>query len=171
MNTNVPSISARHYYSWDWICIVCTILVNVAFIFTLWLLWTESVSIFLLVIPTIIVGFAVVFALSLCPCYVERRGELLTVRCLLYRRSFDLRSCSLVFYDRAPTKGMIRSFGSGGYFGYTGYFYSPTLGHCFVLLTHYKRSCLLIRNAQGRQSLIHCPLELVSDFPVRHNEG
>lgn len=164
MNTSTSNYSSRHYFTWDWLCIVCTILVNLIFIWTFRWLFVGDPSWPIFVVPAILIGLAILFALALCPIYVERTGDVLRVKCLLYSRSFELSTCTLTALEQMPLKGMIRTFGSGGYFGYTGYFHSPTLGNFFCLATHRKRPCLLIRNAANRQTLINCPHELVADF-------
>jgi hypothetical protein len=63
----------------------------------------------------------------------------------------DIREVRMV--DEHELRGLVRTFGSGGLFGYFGKFYSRTLGHV-TLYTTQRKNRVLIQTEQGKTFIL-----------------
>ncbi|MDO4790604.1 MAG: hypothetical protein Q3998_06535 [Porphyromonas sp.] len=89
----------------------------------------------------------------LAPMYIQRTPNSIIIGKLLHKKVIDLSNAKV---DRAPMDildGAIRTFASGGIFGYWGYFYSKALGHFRLYITYRKGELLIIRRS-GKKPIV-----------------
>ena len=93
-------------------------------------------------------------ALYFCPLSVEVDDEAVTVNFPLRHRSFKLNDIASA-EDMQPTMGEWRICGSGGFFGYWGWFDNKVLGRYFA---YYGRGseCFIIRLRSGQIYMLGC---------------
>lgn len=155
---------SRAYFTWDWLCILITLCVSIILLGVVLFVWVDIPSwvhwyLGIFLIP------ALVGVIAICPVYIERRGQSLFLRCLLYKHTFNLEQCrSITPMEGARLSGAIRSFGSGGFFGYTGYWWSKRHGHFVLYTCHRRQPTLELITTKGRKYIIACPHHLVSDY-------
>ncbi|MGN0224082.1 MAG: PH domain-containing protein [Muribaculaceae bacterium] len=115
--------------------------------------YTCEIQVIRLIIGLIFIG-AVIPALYFCPLSVEVDDEAVTVNFPLRHRSFKLSDIASAD-DVQPTMGEWRICGSGGFFGYWGWFSNKVLGRYFA---YYGRGseCFIIRLRSGRIYMLGC---------------
>ena len=107
------------------------------------------------VIGSLIVGAVVIAGLYYCPVSVEaNRSEIKLHRFLAKPKVFAYKDIAAV--DTCyPSAGGIRLCGSGGCFGYWGYFSDIMIGTYFGYYGS-RSSCFLVRLNNGRQYVLGC---------------
>lgn len=115
-----------------------------------------------LILFCVIMGLAIISGLYFCPVSVEANKDGIKLHRLLSRPKFfaldDIQSVDTCY----PSGGGLRLCGSGGCFGYWGYFSDIMIGTYFGY--YGKRSCcFLIKLKNGRQYVLGCenPAEMV----------
>ena len=68
----------------------------------------------------------------------------------------DIKSCTIIEYSRSIFDKTIRTFGSGGLYGFIGHFKHDKYGKMRMFVTHTKQ-CFLIRMKDGRHFIISSP--------------
>ena len=68
----------------------------------------------------------------------------------------DIKSCSIIEDSRSFFDKAIRTFGSGGLYGYLGHFKHDKYGKMRMFVTHTKQ-CFLIRMKDGRNFVVSSP--------------
>lgn len=131
--------------------------------------WTAAVTLFCVVLGgnwyidgnydkailvTVLFAVLVVTALFYAPLYVKVTDKHIAVRRPLKSRVINIDDVASVQLC-PPTMGAMRVCGSGGWFGYWGWFKERDLGKYFA---YYGRSsdCFLIKLKDGRQYIIGC---------------
>ena len=109
---------------------------------------------FLTVLDCVILICMCALALYFCPLSVEVDDEAVTVNFPLRHRSFKLSDIASA-EDVQPTMGEWRICGSGGFFGYWGWFRNKVLGRYFA---YYGRGseCFIIRLRSGQIYMLGC---------------
>lgn len=104
------------------------------------------------IVLTVAFALLVITALIYAPLYVKVTDKHLAVRRPLKSRVIDMADIASVELF-PPTMGEIRICGSGGWFGYWGWFKERDLGKYFA---YYGRSsdCYLVKLKNGRQYII-----------------
>ena len=108
-----------------------------------------------LILLCVILGTAIVMGLYYCPVSVEAGESGITLRRLASRPRFFAYD-DISFVDTChPSAGGLRICGSGGAFGYWGYFSDIMIGTYFGYYGS-RSHCFLIRLRNGRQYVIGC---------------
>lgn len=109
---------------------------------------------FLTVFDCVILACMCALALYFCPLSVEVDDEAVTVNFPLRHRSFKLSDIASA-EDVQPTMDEWRICGSGGFFGYWGWFDNKVLGRYFA---YYGRGseCFIIRLRSGQIYMLGC---------------
>ena len=68
----------------------------------------------------------------------------------------DIKSCTIIEYSRSIFDKTIRTFGSGGLYGFIGHFKHDKYGKMRMFVTHTKQ-CFLIRMKDGQHFVISSP--------------
>ena len=108
-------------------------------------------------IPTILLALLFLFLLLRAPIYTEVAEEYIRVQRILGSKTFtnvkQIRRLS-----RADLDGTVRTFGNGGFFGYTGYYRCPQLGSFYMMAVNFKELAV-IKLASGKVYVINYPAE------------
>lgn len=104
----------------------------------------------LLVIMTVLSCFTLFF----CPLYIRLTEDSLNVETSLRTKTFSLSEIEEVMIC-PPTMSEIRICGSGGFFGYWGWFREPSIGKYFAYYGKASQT-FLIRLKSGRQYMLGC---------------
>lgn len=110
----------------------------------------------------VIMGLAIISGLYFCPVSVEANKDGIKLHRLLSRPKFfaldDIQSVDTCY----PSAGGLRLCGSGGCFGYWGYFSDIMIGTYFGYYGK-RSSCFLVKLKNGRQYVLGCenPAEMV----------
>lgn len=138
-----------HY---SWYCIVITFVVMAAFCIGIVTVRGDAHSFPLLVVMTVVATFTGFFY---CPVSVRADSDGVRVCRLMSRaRVFpysDMESVETCY----PSAGGIRLCGSGGFFGYWGYFSDIMIGQYFGYYAD-RGQCFCIRLRSGRQYVVSC---------------
>lgn len=140
-------------------CIVITVIVLIAFIIGIILSREEEEDfIILLVVLTIIIGVSLFYY----PKSIEVNDTYMIIHRQLKDKTFSLQDLSYV--DRCyPSPGGLRLCGSGGFFGYWGYFTDIIIGNYFGYYGDRSQS-ILIKLKDGKNYVVSCerPDEMVA---------
>lgn len=121
-----------------------------------------------LVMCCLIVGAVVVAGLYYCPVSVEANQSEIKLRRLLAKPKVFAYSDILSVDTCYPSAGGIRLCGSGGCFGYWGYFSDIMIGTYFGYYGS-RNSCFLVKLKNGRQYVLGCenPVAMVDYIKPR----
>lgn len=146
------------YFKFD----ILAVLFTLAFIaITAWLCWRvasngspwwpEVVVAALFIICTIV-------CLAYMPRYTYIDSEQIVVKKVIGELRFKRSEVKVRPLEQAELRGGVRTFGSGGAFGYLGWHRLPKVGKCFVLLKNRKQSLTLIEHGE-KKYIVHLNLE------------
>lgn len=124
-----------------------------------------------LVVFCVILGAAIVSGLYYCPVFVEANQSGIVLHRLISRpRYFSYAEIASVD-TCCPSAGGLRLCGSGGLFGYWGYFSDIMIGTYFGYYGS-RSHCFLVKLKSGRQYVIGCtdPAAIVSYIEPRLTE-
>lgn len=124
-----------------------------------------------LVLFCIIMGGVTIMGLYYCPKYVEASEPDITLHRLIgATKVFPINKIQSV--DTCyPSAGGLRLCGSGGYFGYWGYFSDIMIGTYFGYYGS-RSYCFLVKLKDGKQYVIGCnnPVEMVDYIKLQMNK-
>lgn len=103
----------------------------------------------------VIMGITTIFGLYYCPVSLEADDSAITIHRLLSRRKRLMYSEIQSVGTCYPSAGGLRLCGSGGFFGYWGYFSDIMIGSYFGYYGS-RNQCILVRLKNGRQYVIGC---------------
>ena len=113
--------------------------------------WPEVVVAALFIICTIV-------CLAYMPRYTYIDSEQIVVKKVIGELKFNRSEIKVRPLEQAELRGGVRTFGSGGAFGYLGWHRLPQVGKCFVLLKNRKQSPTLIEHGE-KKYIVHLNLE------------
>lgn len=150
------------YSAWSWFWSVCGTLILVS-LTIYWFIAGNIVSAWIL---TGLVGLLAVFALIYAPLYLAVNSEALIVRRPLFTRRIPLTEIKSVDII-TPTMGAKRIAGSGGWFGYWGWFREADIDRYFA---YYGKAsdCFLVTLRNGRKYMLGCetPRRLIGELDM-----
>ena len=114
----------------------------------------ESVFIYS-VLRSIIIMIVVYFFVQM-PLYVVETEEKITIRKVMGQKEFRKGECVITKLSNDDMLGSVRLFGSGGLFGYIGWFRNDKLGK-FYMLSLSRRQLLKIVEPSGKVFVVGCP--------------
>ncbi len=137
--------SRRYYYTYSpLVCILTPTLIATSVLFIILL---GKIFIFLFFLPLLITGFYA-------PIYFEEDTEGFTIRFLLHRRRFLKSEYSYRVVPKVRWLKTARHFGSGGFFGFLGYFGSSELGNFQAFVSDERKPVLLLRHRRTRKQVV-----------------
>lgn len=83
------------------------------------------------------------------PISLSDDGDTLTLRRLIWTKQYRRAEYSIENVDKINLQGSLRLFGSGGYFGFLGLFWSPTLGVFNLIQTESSSYFIKIRKKRS----------------------
>lgn len=146
----------RKYLKPDRFVILATVVIILLTIFLV-CQYVSTQSVILLLVSVFMMFTCIVF-LPVVPLYIEKRDNSVVLRQLLFTKIFELSEVEINHIsekDMAMTK---RLFGSGGLFGYIGWFRNPKLGK-FYMIANSKKDLVLIKTKEGKNYVINFPFE------------
>lgn len=100
-------------------------------------------------------GSVLIVPVLYAPWYYERRAEGLYIRRLAFGRLYRYADYELSEEQGVVPIGALRLWGSGGYCGFLGLFYSPSRGRFTLIITDPGRPCYQLRHRKtGRIILV-----------------
>lgn len=104
-----------------------------------------------------LIGWGVIIALlypiASMPIYIKDDGDTLLLKRLLWTKLYQRSEYTIEQSSEANLKGTIRVFGSGGYFGFIGFFYKPKMGLFRLIQTESTGSYLIVKKKDSSQAL------------------
>lgn len=147
-------------------CFIITYFVLLALIIGVFTSWGEgNKAVVLLVILVSLVGISLYFF----PKSIESNDNGLIIHCQYNDKAFAYSDIEKV--ERCyPSAGGLRLCGSGGFFGYWGYFTDIVIGNYFGYYGN-RSQCILIKLKDGKQYVISCenPDKMVNAISSRLN--
>lgn len=117
---------------------------------------------YLAIIPIIVSVIFLYFALQL-PYAIKITEEEIEIIQIFHSKKFDKKQIHIRRATRKDMQNCIRIFGSGGFFGYTGWFNSPALGKFKMLSVNMKELAILETHNNSERYVINYPLELLTE--------
>ena len=86
----------------------------------------------------------------------ELQEDRIVLHCLLWSKTFLLADYEVKALEQEPLLGGIRLFASGGYLGFTGFFWLPKRGLCSLFVADQRGPFLELKHrAKGRHYIIN----------------
>lgn len=146
------------HFRFDMLAVIFTL----AFIaITAWICWRVVFNGILWwpeVLMAVMFTICSVVCLAYMPRYTYIDRERIVVKKVIGEHSFNRSEVKVRPLEQAELKSGVRTFGSGGVFGYLGWHRLPNVGKCFVLLKNRQQSIALIEHGD-RKYIVHLKLE------------
>ena len=107
------------------------------------------------VIVSIILTLLNLFLFISYPLSIVKEPEHIIINRIKGKVIFNIEDYKIQRVDKRILKGAIRTFASGGLFGYQGYFYSNKLGHFKMIAVNLKQLYLLENKTTGEKIIIN----------------
>lgn len=108
-----------------------------------------------IVIVSIILTLLNLFFFISYPLSIVKEPEHIIINRIKGKVIFNIEDYKIQRVDKRILKGAIRTFASGGLFGYQGYFYSNKLGHFKMIAVNLKQLYLLENKTTGEKIIIN----------------
>ena len=108
-----------------------------------------------IVIVSIILTLLNLFLFISYPLSIVKEPEHIIINRIKGKVIFNIEDYKIQRVDKRILKGAIRTFASGGLFGYQGYFYSNKLGHFKMIAVNLKQLYLLENKTTGEKIIIN----------------
>ena len=108
-----------------------------------------------IVIVSIILTLLNLFLFISYPLSIVKEPEHIIINRIKGKVIFNIEEYKIQRVDKRILKGAIRTFASGGLFGYQGYFYSNKLGHFKMIAVNLKQLYLLENKTTGEKIIIN----------------
>lgn len=108
-----------------------------------------------IVIVSIILTLLNLFLFISYPLSMVKEPEHIIINRIKGKVIFNIEDYKIQRVDKRILKGAIRTFASGGLFGYQGYFYSNKLGHFKMIAVNLKQLYLLENKTTGEKIIIN----------------
>ena len=108
-----------------------------------------------IVIVSIILTLLNLFLFISYPLSIVKEPEHIIINRIKGKVIFNIEDYKIQCVDKRILKGAIRTFASGGLFGYQGYFYSNKLGHFKMIAVNLKQLYLLENKTTGEKIIIN----------------
>ena len=108
-----------------------------------------------IVIVSIILTLLNLFLFISYPLSIVKEPEHIIINRIKGKVIFNIEDYKIQRVDKRILKGAIRTFASGGLFGYQGYFYSNKLGHFKMVAVNLKQLYLLENKTTGEKIIIN----------------
>ena len=108
-----------------------------------------------IVIVSIILTLLNLFIFISYPLSIVKEPEHIIINRIKGKVIFNIEDYKIQRVDKRILKGAIRTFASGGLFGYQGYFYSNKLGHFKMIAVNLKQLYLLENKTTGEKIIIN----------------
>ncbi|MBQ9469533.1 MAG: hypothetical protein IJU72_01120 [Bacteroidales bacterium] len=126
-----------------------------------WLLWRVSASTcpyWLEIAIAALLTICTIVSMAHMPRYTYIDKEQIVVKKVLGELRFNRSDVKVRPLEAAELSGTVRTFGSGGVFGYLGWHRIPSIGKCFALLKNRKQSLTLIEHGE-KKYIVHLNAE------------
>lgn len=127
---------------------------------TAWLCWRVATSSSLWW-PEVTIAALFLLCTCVCVAYMPRytyiNSEQIVVKKVLGELRFKRNEANVKQLQPSDLSGGVRTFGSGGAFGYLGWHRMPNVGKCFVLLKNRTQNLALIEHGEKRY-IVHLNL-------------
>ncbi len=105
-------------------------------------------------IPLGILSFIVIVTYIFSPQKCILTNESLIIKMLLFSKKIKLSDISEIkILDNNEIKGSIRTFASGGLFGYYGYFYNSAIGK-YIMYATQRKNLILIKTKEAKKIIV-----------------
>ena len=108
-----------------------------------------------IVIVSIALALLNLFLFISYPLSIVKEPEHIIINRIKGKIVFNIEDYKIQSVDKRILKGAIRTFASGGLFGYQGYFYSARLGHFKMIAVNLKQLYLLENKTTGKKFIIN----------------
>lgn len=152
---DIESDMYKQKSTWSSYSVICTIVILALFIgIILYSISTDHENTFITYLLLVTLIAMCVPALCFLPISVQVDKDSLNIAFSLRNKTIPLSEIARAepYYD---TRSLIRTFGSGGFFGWWGLFCNKELGHVMVYATGLKH-LFLIELKNGRKYLVSC---------------
>ena len=109
------------------------------------------------IVPSLLFVALFVILFLRTPIYTEITEDTIRIQRIVGSKNFT-NIIRIQRIDRRDLDGMIRTFGNGGFFGYTGYFRSPTFGGFYMMAVNMTELALVTLES-GKVYVINYPSE------------
>lgn len=146
-----PSTCIKSFFKWDALAIVITIIFDAVQIWFVVDAFINSIILFEIITLLVLVACAFFFPIKLIVTKetIKIRRPVGTVKIEMR----DILSCNIIEDEKQFFDHIIRTCGSGGIYGYWGYFHHEKQGKLRFFVTH-RKQCFLIRLKDGEKYVI-----------------
>ncbi|MBQ9469520.1 MAG: hypothetical protein IJU72_01055 [Bacteroidales bacterium] len=126
-----------------------------------WLCWrvaTSTSPYWLEIAIAVLLTICTIVSIAYMPRYTYIDKEQIVVKKVLGELRFNRSDVRVRPLEAAELSGTVRTFGSGGVFGYLGWHRIPSIGRCFALLKNRKQSLALIEHGE-KKYIVHMCVE------------
>lgn len=151
-NTNTTAIKSM--FQWDVMAIIVTVFFNVIMVSCIWSAFKSSIVILEIIALSMTIPFVLFVPLRLI--VTEDMIKIWRPIGVVNIDMKEILSCSIIENDESFFNKVVRTFGSGGLYGYWGYFRHDDYGKMKFYVTH-KKQCLRIKLKNGKHYVISSP--------------
>lgn len=142
-------MKSRYFYQLSSFTWVLSITLTVALAFVVYNTFKDGGYFIIIGVLTALILLA---AIAVMPIYIEESEKYYKLRLLFFPIIFQKSEYRVREVAPETLKGSIRTFGSGGLFGFTGYFRNKSLGKYTAFISNTRKPLLLFSN--GKKKII-----------------
>lgn len=147
-------MNKKHYYRLSPLCLIMSSIVTILLI---------AIAVIFLVqggvletITSIVIFISLTVGLAFMPLYIEEQEDAYKLRLVAFSKVLPKSDYRVREIEPTKLKGSVRTFGSGGVFGFTGHFVNKYLGHYQAYIAD-ERAPLLLFSNDRKKLVINAP--------------
>ena len=122
----------------------------------------EPINVFWMVGIIALIGLGISVALA--PRYLEKKDNTYTLKTVLHAFHFKVEDYDVATCSKSELEHSVRTFGSGGFLGFIGYFWNKRLGRYLCFVTSFKRPMIKFTHKQTHKiTIVNGSIESLSD--------